>query len=88
VAIFAQYGVYLLFSASFLPLACGMFLPRVSRGVVTGAVVAVVVTYLAVSVFKVTMLHNNPAFLATAGILAGWIVVGAGSLLGRASSRT
>lgn len=88
VAIFAQYGVYLLFSASFLPLACGMFLPRVSRGVVTGAVVAVVVTYFAVSVFKVTMLHNNPAFLATAGILAGWVVVGAGSLLGGLADRT
>ena len=83
VAIFAQYGVYLLFSASFLPLACGMFLPRVGRLVVSLAAVAVVATYVAVAAFKLTMLHNNPAFLATAGIFTGWVVVGVGTLFGR-----
>jgi len=82
VAIFAQYGVYLLFSASFLPLACGMFLPRVRPGVVAAAVVAVVVTYLAASLCEITRFHNNPAVLATAGIAAGWLVVAAGSIVG------
>jgi Na+/proline symporter len=82
VAIFAQYGVYLLFSAAFLPLACGMFLPRVKGGVVGASVVAVVVTYAVFSLFKVSAMHNNPAFLATAGILAGWAVVAVGALAG------
>ena len=83
VAIFAQYGVYLLFSASFLPLACGMFLPGAGRLVVSLAAVSVVATYVAVGSFKLTMLHNNPAFLATAGIFTGWIVVGVGMLIER-----
>ncbi|MCX6544859.1 MAG: sodium:solute symporter [Acidobacteria bacterium] len=86
VAIFAQYGVYLLFSASFLPLGCGMFLPRVGRSLVSAAVVAVVVTYVAVALLKLTTLHNNPAFLATAGIAVGWVVIGVGSLVGRLRS--
>jgi Na+/proline symporter len=78
VAIFAQYGVYLLFSASFLPLACGMFVPRAGRALVTWSVVATVGVYAAVAILKLTPLHNNPAFLATAGILAGWLVIGVG----------
>jgi len=76
VAIFAQYGVYLLFTASFLPLACGMFLPRVGAGAVTAGVAAAVVTYLGVAAAQLTALHNNPAFLATCGIAASWIVIG------------
>jgi SSS family solute:Na+ symporter/sodium/pantothenate symporter len=86
VAIFAQYGVYLLFSASFLPLGCGMFLPRVGRGLVSAAVVAVVVTYVAVALLKLTTLHNNPAFLATSGIAVGWAVIGVGSVAQRMRS--
>jgi len=82
VAIFAQYGVFLFFSAAFLPLACGMFLPRVTRPVVSLSVAAVVITYFAFALFKVTALHNNPGFLATAGILAGWTVVAVGALAG------
>jgi len=81
VAIFAQYGVYLLFSASFLPLACGMFVPRAGRGLVTASVVTAIAVYAAVAVFRVTPLHNNPAFLATAAIVAGWVVVGLGLAL-------
>lgn len=38
VAIFAHYGVYLLFSASFLPLACGMFVPRAGKRLVAAGV--------------------------------------------------
>lgn len=81
VAIFAQYGVYLLFSASFLPLGCGMFVPRAGRGLVTWGVVVAVGVYFGVALLKLTPLHNNPAFLATAAIVAGWTVVGVGLLL-------
>ena len=47
------------------------------------ATLMVAATYVAVAAFKLTMLHNNPAFLATAGIFAGWVVVGLGILFGR-----
>ena len=76
VAIFAQYGVYLLFTASFLPLACGMFLPSVSRAAVTVASLAAIGGYLGTSVFAVSMLSSNPAFLATVGIGCGWTAIG------------
>ena len=85
VAIFAQYGVYLLFSGSFLPLACGMFLPRAGRGLVIAGIVTTLAGYLGVAAFRLTPLHNNPAFLATAGILLGWTVVGIGLVASRGS---
>jgi SSS family solute:Na+ symporter/sodium/pantothenate symporter len=83
VAIFAQYGVYLLFTASFLPLGCGMFVPRAGRRLVGAAVAAAVVGYLGTAVLKPTALANNPAVLATVGILAGWLVVATGLMAGR-----
>lgn len=83
VAIFAQYGVYLLFSASFIPLACGMFVPRAATTTITVAVLTCVAVYLGVSFLQLTPYHNNPGFLATAGILSAWMVVGAGLLIER-----
>ena len=71
VAIFAQYGVYLLFTASFLPLLSGMFIPSASRAMVASAVATSVVGYLAAGWFEFTLLSSNPAFLATVGIFAG-----------------
>jgi sodium/pantothenate symporter len=84
VAIFAQYGVYLLFSVSFIPLAAGMFLEGVSRSVVTTAVVVSLSTYLALAALRVTQYHNNPAFLAAMAIVAGILAV----VIGRAATRT
>jgi len=81
VAIFAQYGVYLLFSASFVPLACGMFVPRARTTTVAMASVTCVVVYVGVAVLKLTQYHNNPGFLATAAILSAWVVVGGGLIL-------
>lgn len=83
VAIFAQYGIYLLFTASSVPLVAGMFLPRAKRGgVVLSAAVAVVV-YVAAGTLKLGALSNNPAVLATWGLLASWAVLGASLILGR-----
>lgn len=86
VAIFAQYGVYLLFTASFFPLACGMFLPKV-RGihVAIGAIVSIL-TYLGVATFKLTFMSNNPAFLATCGIICGWLTIGLAVLVSASSA--
>ncbi len=83
VAIFAQYGVYLLFSASFLPLACGMFVPRAGRSLVAAGIAATVAGYAGIALFRLTPLHNNPAFLATVGITLGWAVVLAGLIVSR-----
>lgn len=83
VAIFAQYGVYLLFTATFLPICCGLFFPRVNNGLVTAGIIASVLGYALPAVSRaigidssLLTLANNPAALATFGILAGWIVVG------------
>jgi len=84
VAIFAQYGVYLLFTASFLPLLCGMFIPAATRRVVTAAVLASIAGYLGASVFGLTALSSNPAFLATIGIFAGGAVLALGLALSAA----
>ncbi len=78
VAIFAQYGVYLLFTASFLPLACGMFLPRVDGPLVALGVAYAVLAYVGVAALQLTSMHNNPAFLATCGMAVGWAMVGGG----------
>jgi sodium/pantothenate symporter len=85
VAIFAQYGVYLLFTGAFLPLACGMFVQAAGRRLVTTGVVVSLAVYVAASVFGFTHMANNPAFLATVGMAAGWVVIGAGLLLARRS---
>ncbi|MBK04306.1 MAG: sodium:solute symporter [Deltaproteobacteria bacterium] len=76
VAIFAQYGVYLLFTTAFFPLACGMFLPKVSREAVTAGVISAFITYLVVAFNKITFMSNNPAFLATCALIVGWCVIG------------
>ncbi len=83
VAIFAQYGVYLLFTASFLPLACGMFLPRVGTRLVALGVAAALAGYIGTAALQLTGMHNNPAFLATCGIAAGWLVIGVGLAVAR-----
>ncbi|MGM0599373.1 MAG: sodium:solute symporter family transporter [Candidatus Rifleibacteriota bacterium] len=88
VAIFAQYGVYLLFTASFLPIACGLFLPKVTKNLVCMGVFASTFFYfLPAVVYKFYpqapffFMGNNPAVLAASGIIAGWVVIGLGLLL-------
>ncbi len=78
VAIFAQYGVYLLFTGTFVPLACGMFVPKAGRGLVTIATAAALLTWGVVDFFELSAMSNNPAFLATCGMAAAWGVIGLG----------
>lgn len=73
VAIFAQYGVYGLTTASIVPLACGMFITKARRVAVTAATFVSLATYFLVALTGVFTMANNPAFLATCGIVAGWI---------------
>jgi len=85
VAIFAQYGVYLLFTATFLPITCGLFLPSVTRALVSGGVIASTLFYFIPAIIHryapeapFFYMANNPAILATCGIIAGWLVVAVG----------
>ena len=75
VAIFAQYGVYLLFTGAFVPLAAGMFSKNVSRLAVTAAAFSSIGVYLSAAAFQWTALSNNPAVLATFGMAAGWVAL-------------
>jgi Na+/proline symporter len=86
VAIFAQYGVYLLFTVSFFPLACGMFFPKVPGHAVQAAVVTALLTYLIVAFLKLSFMANNPAFLATCSIFTGWFMIGLDAVSRRNSS--
>jgi Na+/proline symporter len=88
VAIFAQYGVYLLFTATFLPIACGLFFPKVTTSLVTKGVIASTLFYFIPAIVNhfspeapFFYMGNNPAVLATCGIIAGWVTVGIGLAL-------
>ena len=74
VAIFAQYGVYILTTASIVPLASGMFFTRAKKLAVQLGSLSAVAVFVILSVFKVTFMSNNPAFLAAMGITTGWIL--------------
>jgi Na+/proline symporter len=76
VAIFAQYGVYLLITASIVPLAAGMFLPGARRHAVVSGTVVALASFALSALAGFTAMHNNPAFLATVGILSGSVVFG------------
>lgn len=88
VAIFAQYGIYCLFSASFAPVAFGMFSKSVSaRAAILSALTAVAV-YLGMSLGQLTSMHNNPAVLSACSILSSTLVMAAFVVCGRkATSR-
>lgn len=81
VAIFTQYGLYLLFTVSFFPLASGMFFPNVQPRTIAASVAVGFVVYLGVFFLKFTHMYNNPAFLAACSIFAGWATIAIGSML-------
>jgi Na+/pantothenate symporter len=83
VAIFAQYGIYLLFSVFFLPLGCGMFIPSMKSSLVKIGVAAACAGYFIPLLIKWPVYHNNPAFLAASSIILSWTVVGIGHRLMR-----
>ena len=74
VAIFAQFGVYILTTASVVPLAAGMFFPKARKLSVQLGSLSAVVVFLGIGIFKISFMSNNPGFLAAMGITASWLV--------------
>jgi Na+/proline symporter len=87
VAIFAQYGIYLLFSVFFLPLGCGMFMPDISGKLVKAGVFMAVIGYFLPVLLKWPFYHNNPAFLAACSIVFSWLTVFIGRLFFKSSNQ-
>ena len=85
VAIFAQYGIYCLFSASFAPVVFGMFGKLTSPRLVMASAVTAVGVYLAISLGQLVPMHNNPAVLSFAAIVSSTAVMGIGTLVLRRS---
>ena len=83
VAIFAQYGVYLLFTASLWPLVSGMFSTSASRRAAVASSVLSIAGFFGAAWTEFTLLHNNPAFLATCGMLLGAVPVVAEQVIAR-----
>lgn len=83
VAIFAQYGIYCLFSASFAPMLFGLRGGRIPAALVTAAALVAVFVYVGMSLGKVTSMHNNPAVLSAFSILASTGVMAVGTLVQR-----
>ena len=83
VAIFAQYGIYCLFSASFAPVLFGLFGKRTTAGAAMAAAITAVAVYVGLSLLRPFALANNPAVLSTCSIAASTLVMGAAALLHR-----
>ena len=83
VAIFAQYGIYCLFSASFAPVLFGLFgKATATRAAIIASITAVAV-YVGLSLLRPFPMANNPAVLSTCSILASTAVMGLGALVSR-----
>lgn len=83
VAIFAQYGVYGLFSCSFAPLIFGLFTSWSNARWALASVAAALLTYVGLQAGKLIPWYNNPGVLAFFSIGSGCLVMSTGFLLER-----
>ncbi len=74
VAIFAQNGVYALFSATFVPIIFGIFSERIRKEVVFAAAVAALVVHFGMYLFEISMYWNNPAVPATFALTTSTVI--------------
>lgn len=88
VAIFAQLGVYCVFSAAFAPMLFGIFAEDVSPRLAGLGASTAVATYLGLWALEITRFSNNPAVLSACalGVSAG--VMGLGLMLARFRAAT
>ncbi len=83
VGIFAQLGVYCVFSAAFAPMLFGVLTPDAPRGAAVASAAVAVVTYLGLYFGKVGAYANNPAVLSASALVASTVVMGVGLLVAR-----
>ena len=83
VAIFAQYGIYCLFSASFAPVVFGLFARSVGPRLAIASALSAVLVYVGVARGELLPMYNNPAVLSTFAILTSTLVMGAGVIYQR-----
>jgi SSS family solute:Na+ symporter/sodium/pantothenate symporter len=83
VAIFAQNGVYGLFSATFAPVVFGLFSRRATAGLAAAAALAALAVHFGMYYGGITMYHNNPAVPATCALLTSTAIMAIGTLVRR-----
>lgn len=83
VAIFTQNGVYGLFSATFVPVAFGIFSRRFTAPWALASAVTALVVHFGMFYGKVTVYHTNPAVPATCALAASVAVALAGVAVAR-----
>jgi sodium/pantothenate symporter len=74
VAIFAQNGVYGLFSATFVPVLFGTFLKEVKASTIWFASVSALLVHFGMYYLEISMYHNNPGVTVTFAIMSSVIV--------------
>ncbi|MFA6541031.1 MAG: sodium:solute symporter [Bacteroidota bacterium] len=80
VALFAQNGVYGLFSATFIPVLLGIFVKKVNKNVVFIASLTALAVHFGMFYGEITMYYNNPAVTAACALFASTIVAAAGMI--------
>jgi sodium/pantothenate symporter len=81
VALFAQNGVYGLFSATFVPILLGVFAKVVNKNVVFSASVTALIVHFGMFYGHFTVYYNNPAVTAAIALLASIAVAVIGLLI-------
>lgn len=74
VAIFAQNGVYGLFSATFVPVLFGSFFNDVKARTIWVASVSALVVHFGMYYLEITMYHNNPGVTVTFALMASVVL--------------
>jgi SSS family solute:Na+ symporter/sodium/pantothenate symporter len=83
VAIFAQNGIYGLFSATFAPVVFGLFSRRATAGLAAVAALAALTVHFGMYYGGITMYHNNPAVPATFALVTSTAIMAVGTLVRR-----
>jgi SSS family solute:Na+ symporter/sodium/pantothenate symporter len=80
VAIFAQNGIYGLFSATFAPVLFGIFSRRATAWLVFASAISALIVHFGMYYGGITVYHNNPAVPATFALLTSTLVMLVGSV--------
>lgn len=80
VALFAQNGVYGLFSATFIPILFGVFAKDAKKHIIFASSVVALLVHFGMFYGRISMYHNNPAVTASMAIIASILVAGIGTV--------